>query len=128
VSTVLDAVATATAAVSRLYPLGSVPVTPTYPYGVYSGAMGRGDGYSLDATYGLRSGRVVVQTFGKTAAAAEDWMDRVTAALLDQTLTIAGYDASPCLLELDPVATRDPDDTGVIGMTASFTFTATKEA
>lgn len=127
-STVLAAVATATAGVARLYPLGSVPATPTYPYGVYSGSIGRGDGYSLDATYGVRYGLIVVQTFGKVGAAAEDWMDRVTAALLDQTLTIAGLDASPCQLELDPVMTRDPDDAGVVGLTASFTFTATKES
>lgn len=127
-STVLAAVATATASVPRLYPLGSVPATPTYPYGVYSGSMGRGDGYSLDAIYGIRYGRIVVQTFGKVAAAAEDHMDKVVAALLDQTLTIAGFDPSPCLLELDPVMTRDPDDMGVVGLTASFTFTATKES
>lgn len=127
-STVLAAVATATASVPRLYPLGSVPASPTYPYGVYSGSMGRGDGYSLDATYGVRYGRIVVQTFGKVGAAAEDHMDKVVAALLDRTLTIAGFNPSPCLLELDPVMTRDPDDTGVVGLTASFTFTATKES
>ena len=127
-STVIEAVAAATAGVARLYELGKVPAAPSYPYGVYSGSLGRGDVYGLDATYGLRFGRIVVQTFGTSATPAEAHMDKVVAALLDRTLTIAGYDPTPCQLELDPVMTRDPDDSGVVGLTASFTFTATKEA
>lgn len=132
-STVLAATATVLVPVPRMIPLNGTPAKGAdgkviYPYGVFSGSMGRGDQYALDATYGIRYGRVVVQTFGKTAEAAEDHMDKVVAELLDQTLTIAGFDASPCQLELDPVMTRDPDDAGVVGLTASFTFTATKES
>lgn len=122
----MTAVATATAAVPRLQPLNGV-VDKTYPYGVYSATFGRGDAYTLDVSHGLRWGRVVIQTFGKTADSALTRMDEVVALLLDKRLTIAGYSAGPLVLELDPAVTRDPDDTGVVGVTATFTFTATKE-
>lgn len=125
---VMDAVAAATAAVPRLYELNSVPASPTYPYGVYSATLGRGETYTLDITYGVRFGRIVVQIFGKTADSALSLMESVIFALLDNRLTIAGYEATACLLELDPTVTRDPDDKGVVGVTATFTFTATKEA
>lgn len=123
----MDAVATATAGVARLYPLNEVPATPTYPYGVYSAVLGRGDVYTLDANHSLRWGRVTVQTFGKTANSALDKADAVVAALLDRTLTVAGYDCGPCVLELDPAIVRDPDTTGVVAATTTFTFVATKE-
>lgn len=123
----MDAVAAATAAVPRLYPVGGVPATPTYPYGAYSALLGRGDAYTLDSVHGERWGRVTVQTFGKTAASALDHMDKVTAAVLDQALAIAGMRATPCRIELDPAVVRDPDAAGVIGVTSTFTFTATKE-
>jgi hypothetical protein len=123
----MDAVATATAPVPRLYPLNGVPANPAYPYGVYSAALGRGDAYTLDVSHGLRWGRVTVQTFGRTADAALDHMDKVIAAVLDKRLSITGYGSGPLVSELDPAVTRDPDDTGVVGVTAAFTFTATKE-
>lgn len=123
----MDAVATATAAVPRLYALNSVPASPTYPYGSYSAVLGRGDTYTLEANYGVRWGRVTVQTFGRTADSALDLMDKVVAALLDKRLTIVGYNGGPLVADLDPAVTRDPDDTGVVGVTAAFTFTATKE-
>lgn len=123
----MSAVATATAAVPRLYGLSSVPPTPAYPYGSYSALFGRGDAYTLDAAHSLRWGRVTVQTFGRTADSATDLAEKVIAALLDQRLMVAGYACDPCRLELDPAATRDPDDAGVVGVTATLTFTATKE-
>lgn len=125
---VLDAVATATAAVSRLYPLGSVPSGPTYPYGSYTAALGRADAYTLNVSHGMRHGRVIVQTFGRTAESALARMDDVVAALLDQTLTIGARMSTPLAIELDPAIVRDPDDNGVIGVTATFTFTVSKES
>jgi hypothetical protein len=122
----MTAVATATAAAPRLQPLNGV-TNKTYPYGVYSATFGRGDAYTLDVSHGLRWGRVVVQTFGKTADSALDLMDKVTTALLDKRLAITGYSCGPLVLEVDPAIVRDPDDTGVVGVTATFTFTATKE-
>lgn len=123
----MTAVATATASVPRLYPVNGVPATPTYPYGVYSATLGRGDAYTLDSQHGTRWGRVTVQTFGTIADAALDHMDKVTALLLDKRLTITGHRATPMRSELDPAIVRDPDDNGVVGVTAVLTFTATEE-
>ncbi len=123
----MGAVAAAVAGVSRLYGLGAVPTSPAYPYGTYSAALGRGDAYTL-ATEGVRWGRVVVQTFGKTPTSALAVTEAVRAALVDARLDITGYDTSPCRAELDPQVTRDPDDNGVLVVTTTFTFTATKEA
>jgi hypothetical protein len=123
----MTAVATATASVARLYPIGSVPASPTYPYGVYSASLGRGDVYTLDSVQGIRFGRVTFQTFGHTADAALDHMDKVAALLQDKRLTISGWRPTPSRAELDPRVVRDPDDSGVVGVTATWTFTATKE-
>lgn len=126
----LGAVAEATASVSRLYPLGSVPAKPLEngePYGSYSATLGRGDTYTLSAE-GVRWGRVVVQTFAHTAAGALDKSEQVRTALAGTRLDITGYDATPCRVELDPTFVRDPDDSTVIGVTTTYTFTATKGA
>lgn len=58
----MGAVATATEDVDRLQPINGVQ-DKTYPYGVYSATLGRGDSYGLDSSEGVRWGRVVVQTF-----------------------------------------------------------------
>lgn len=123
----MTAVATATAAVPRLYPLNGTPTTPEYPYGVHSATFGRPYAYALDSAARARHGRVTVQTFGRTANSALDHMDKVIAALLDVRLVIAGWRVSPLRIELDPHVGRDPDDAGVVGVTATLAFTATKE-
>lgn len=120
----MDAVATAAAAVPRLYKLNSVPPEPQYPYGSFSASLGRGAAYTLDQDEGLRWGRVVVQTFGRTADGALDLAEQVRAALAGKLLAITGYDTTASRVELDPVVTRDPDDKGVVGVTTTFTFTA----
>lgn len=123
----LGAVAAATAGVARLYALDDVPPEPEHPYGVYSASLGRGDAYTLDADEGIRWGRVIVQTFGHTAASALALAEKVRAALVPVSLDLTGYDTTPCHAELDPGVVRDPDDDGVVAVTATFTFTATKE-
>lgn len=120
-----DAVATATVSVPRLYQLNSVPASPVYPYGSYFAMFGRGDTYTLDARYGVRWGRLVFQSFGRTADSATTHAEAIIAALLDVRLSPTGYVCGPCRLELDPAVTRDPDDTGVVGVTTTLTFTAT---
>ena len=116
----MDAVASATAGVSRLYRLNAVPSSPTYPYGTFSAALGGGDAYSLDASHGTRAGSVVVQTFGKTADSATDLMEQVIDALLDRRLVA---DATPLqALFTQPALNRDPDDNGVVTATMPFTF------
>lgn len=124
----MDAVATATASVTRLYPVGEVPPTPTFPYGAYSAMLGGGDDYTLDGGHGIRNGLVSVQTFGRTTDSATDHMEKVIDVLLDAVLTLAGWGTTPLRSALDqPALTRDPDDNGVITVTLPFTFTATKE-
>lgn len=124
----MGAVAEATASVPRLYPLGSVPPNPTYPYGVYTATLGRGDSYTLDAREGLRWGRVTVQTFGRTADSALAIAEQARTALVGVRLDVTGYEATPLASELDPTVVRDPDDSGVVGVTATYTLTAIQEA
>ena len=127
-SDLLGAVSTATAGVSRLYPTNSVPASPTYPYGSYSASLGRGDVYGLDDSEGLRHGRIVVQTFGKTLASALAKAEDVRAALVGLHLDIDGYEQTTAVRsELDPAVVRDPDDAGVVSVTTTYTFTATEE-
>lgn len=121
----MDAVATATADVARLYPLGGVPASPSYPYGVYSASLGRGDVTGLDGLEGIRWGQVVLQTFGRTADSALSLGEQVRSHLVGKRLVITGYETTPCEQGLDPSVIRDPDDAGVIDVTQTFTFTAT---
>lgn len=123
----MDAVATATEDVPRLYPLNAVPNGPQYPYGTYAATLGRGDTYTLDDTEGVRWLRVVVQTFGKTASSALAKAEAATDALKGVRLTVAGYETTRLHVELDPTVTRDPDDKGVVGVTTTLTATATEE-
>jgi hypothetical protein len=124
----MDAVVLATAAVPRMYATGAVPATPTYPYGAQSAVMGRGDTYTLDSQTRLRWVRVVGQFFGKTNASVLEHVDKWTAALLDQSLDVAGFRLTPLRMELDPTTPlRDPDDSGVLGVTVTLTATAAKE-
>lgn len=124
----MDAVATATEDVARLYPLNEVPKNPTYPYGTYAASLGRGDTYLLDSTEGVRWGRVVVQTFGEDVNGALAKAEAARAALVGTALTVVGYRTTPLRSELDPQVVRDPDTRGVVGVTATYIFTATKEA
>lgn len=129
---VLDAVAAATAAVPRLKPLNEQPEKDAsgqviYPYGVFTAVLGAGLSYTLESHSDVREGRVTVQTFGPTADGALTHMDLVVAALLDRRLAITGWATTPLRLELAPAVHRDPDATGLVGVTATFTFTATKE-
>lgn len=126
-TTLLEAVAAATAGQPRVYATNAVPPTPTYPYLTYSATFGRGDTYTLDSVFGVRWGRIVLQAFGKTLQSTLDQTEQAIASLLDRRLTVTGYDLTPCRMELDPAITRDPDATGVVGATATLTFTATKE-
>lgn len=123
----MGAVAAATADVQRLYGLNSVPASPAYPYGSYSASLGRGDTYLLDSSEGVRWGRVTVQTFGRTATSALAKAEEVRTALVGTALAIDSYSTTPCRSELDPAIVRDPDDSGVVAVTATYTFTATKE-
>lgn len=121
----MDAVAAATASAPRLYALGSVPDTPDMPYSVYSATLGRGDVLALTGSEGIRWGQVVVQSFARETENASDAAEAIRALLVGVQLDITGYSTTPCEQGLDPSIYRDPDDRGVIGVTQTFTFTAT---
>lgn len=131
----LDAVEDATAGVTRLYQLGIARDAMVeddkgnvkYPYAVMSAVMGRGDVYMNEGSAGIRHGRITVQTFGRTADSALTLMESCVDALADRVLEVDGWDCTPIRLELDPQVNRDPDDQGVVGVTAALTFTATEE-
>lgn len=125
----MDAVAAATAGIERLYKLGEVPASPLMPYGVYSATLGRGDVPGLDGEEGIRWGQIVTQHFAKTSTNAVDHYEATRDALVGLALDITGYDTTPTSAPFDPLGpNRDPDDAGVVGITQTFTFTATKEA
>ena len=128
-TTFLEAVGTATAAVLRRYPTNAVPPTPVYPYLVYSVAGDRAEGYTLDSRHGFRFYRIILQSFDKPSlASALDIDDKAVAGLLDKRLAVTGYDCGPCRLEVASAVVRDPDTTGVVSVTTTLTFTATKES
>lgn len=122
----MQAVEDATVDMSRLYALNSVPAKPTYPYGSFSATLGRGDAYTLDSSEGIRHGRIVHQAFGKTATSALETAEQFRAAVVGARLAIYGWQATPVRSELDPAVVRDPDDKGVVAVTTTYTFTATK--
>jgi hypothetical protein len=120
----LTAVGSTTASVARRYPTNSVPATPTYPYLVYSVAGDRGDGYTLDSRHGFRWYRIILQSFGKTLASALETDGAAVGDLLDERLTVTGFDTRPTRMEIASAIVRDPDNQGVVGVTTTLTFTA----
>lgn len=128
-TTLLDAVATATTGVQRAYQLDSVPDKPTYPYTVWSAQLLEEDVETLDARGAIRWTQIVAQTFGKTAASVNDQAEKFRAALIGKWLTFDGYEAGPLASELRPTPiNRDPDAGGVLGSTFTFTAPATEES
>lgn len=124
----MGAVKSALSGVDYCYPINEVPDAEAYPYNVYSATLGRGDSYTLDSREGVRWGRVVVQTVARTGTTALAHAEAVRAALVGKALTITGYETTPCRAELDPQMVRDPDDQGVVSVTATYIFTATRKA
>lgn len=113
--------------VDRLYPENGVPQNPPKPYQTIAVTPDRADAYTLDATHGMRLYRIVLRSVSSSQAGALDVDALATDALLDQRLEVAGYDCGPCRLELGSAIMRDPDDGGVLTVTTTLTFTATKE-
>ena len=124
----MDAVAAATAGLARQYSINEVPASPQMPYGSHSAFLGRGDVADLMGDEGIRWGQVVSQHFARTLSAAEDAAEAFRSVIVGASLNIAGFDTTPCAQPFDPAVVRDPDDAGVVGITQTFTFTATKEA
>lgn len=128
-SALQDAAQAALGAASlRVYAENAVPSSPTYPYQTVAVTADRALAYTLDANHGVRSYRIVVRSVGRSMTSASDLDERAITALLDKRLTAPGYDCDPCRQELGSALVRDPDDEGVLVITTTLTFNATKEA
>lgn len=115
---------------ARVYKLGAVPASPTYPYTVVSLAGDMALNYTLDARHGTRNYRVALQSFSNTAAGLDGALDydaKAVGALLDHALNVDGYDCGPMRLQVGSAVVRDPDAGGVVGVTSALIFTTTKE-
>lgn len=113
------------AGVARAYALGSVPASPGYPYVVVM--VSRDDALSpaLAGGHDLVRWRVTTQTFGRQVEQVEHFDGLAFKALQDQQL-VAAIECGPCDLQVS-APTRDPDDGGVLGVTSSYLFNATRE-
>ena len=120
------AVAAAVAAwrVEQVHEVGKVPATPQMPYLVMSVSSGSVENYLLSADHGSRSYRIVAQAVGKTASEVAFAVEKVDEAYLDKSLTVAGFDCSPCRPEVSSPVIRDPDGGSLLSATVTYTFTA----
>ena len=82
------------------------------------------------AAHGTRDYRIGVQSFGEKTAAVDQALEydaRAVAALLDHRLEVSGLDCGPIRLQVGGAIVRDPDTSGVVGVTSALIFTTTKE-
>lgn len=127
-TSLIEAVLDATADMQHVYKLGSVPAKPIPPYVVFSAQLVEDGTFTLDGSGSVRWVQIVAQTFGRTIDSVSAHSEAFRSALIDEWLTWDGYSAGPIAGELRPTPpTRDPDDGGVLGSTATYTATATKE-
>lgn len=112
----------------RIYKTNAVPASPTFPYSVVSVVGDQAGNYTLDARHSTRDYRITVQSFGRDVDGALAYDTAAIDRLLDESLTVAGFDCGPIRLQVGSAIVRDPDDNGVVGVTSSLLFTTTKEA
>lgn len=113
------------AGIARAYTFGGVPQSPAYPYLVVSALRVTPVTASLNGGHDLATWRVTTQAFGRTKAAVDSLDGIAFDALQDQQLVDA-ITCGPCDLQVS-AETRDPDDSGVIGITSSYLFQITRE-
>lgn len=111
-----DLVTLAGGTAARVYAMGKVPSSPTYPYRVL--------GYAPNAPVtrtqngaGEQLRRFVVQHFGRSADSVE--------AVADATFTTFDgqrVDGDVCTQEIATPITRDPDDSGVLSTTHTYRY------
>lgn len=111
-----DLVTQAGGSAARVYAIGAVPASPSYPYRVI--------GYSPNAPIertvngaGDPLRRFVVQHFGRSADSVEAAADATFAAFDGQRV-----DGNVCTQELATPIQRDPDDSGVLSTTHTYRF------
>lgn len=111
-----DLVALRAATGGRVYPVGAVPASPQYPYAVIGYAPNAPAVRDLGGS-GDPLRRFTVQHFGRTADSVE--------AVADGTfVTFDGkeVDGDLCTQEIATPIFRDPDDSGVLSTTHTYTF------
>lgn len=101
---------------TRVYPIGAVPATPTYPYVVMGYAPNAPEVRDLSGS-GDPLRRFTVQHFGKTADSVEAMAD-VTFVTFDGQQV----DGQTCEQEIASPIFRDPDDAGVLSTTHTYRF------
>lgn len=107
---------------AQVHEAGKVPASPVTPYASVSVSAGGAGNYNNAAQHGSRSYRIVAQIVGKSVTEVALAVEGAEAAYLDQRLTIADLDTTPCL---NPIATdpyRDPDAGGLLTCTLVYTF------
>jgi hypothetical protein len=111
-----DLVTQAGGSEGRVYAMGKVPASPTYPYRVV--------GYAPDAPVtrtqnasGDPLRRFTVQHFGRSA----DSVEAVATATFD-TFDGQRVGGDVCTQEIATPITRDPDDQGVLSTTHTYRF------
>jgi len=125
----LEALADALEPIERAYELNAVPPKPKYPYLAYSLTIERPDGYTLDASHGFRWCRITWQSFGRSLTSVRDIDNAATDLLLDHSLDVPGWECDPTgpTGALLGALVRDSADDGILQITSTLTFTATKE-
>ena len=101
----------------RVFEIGSVPASPSYPYVILSDDPDVPRVRSLDGS-GPLAGRVTVQVFGRTAASVRS-VSQTVVDRWDGNVVPGGNVAA--LRVLSPIF-RDADTAGVLGRTMSFVF------
>lgn len=127
---VLDAAETRQVAVwldARVHRAGEVPASPVTPYNVISCDSGMPENYRIIAQHGSRQFRVIVQSVGATVGECAFAIEKADAAFLDHALTVDGFDAAPCRLEIPGSPRRDQDAGGLMYALSTYTFTAVQE-
>lgn len=111
---------------ARTYKLNGVPEKPEYPYREVT--VGWADAFAYTMAGGhTGTHRAVVRSFSRTLDGALEFDQDARDQLDEVFLTAPGWECGALRLELASAINRDPDDHGVVTVTTSFTFTATKE-
>lgn len=101
---------------TRVYPMGAVPATPTYPYVVIGYAPNAPDVRTMNGS-GDPVGRFYVQHFGRIADAIED-----QAAITFTTFDGKTFSGRVVTQEIATPIDRDPDDRGVLSTTHTYRY------
>jgi hypothetical protein len=111
-----DLVTQAGGTTARVYAIGSVPASPTYPYRVIGYAPNAPIQRTMNAK-GEQVRRFTVQHFGRT----DDSVEAVASATF-ATFDSQRVDGDVCTQELASPILRDPDNQGVLSITHTYRF------